>query len=88
MVVLRFMRRDFMATKTKMRRNTFYPHMRSDSHEQKRKMQMTLLFQVRGDVIAITKKKKEEKNRGRGRGGRGGHNNTDKPMKMPTSEGK
>ena len=61
MVVLRFMRRDFMATKTKMRRNTFYPHMRSDSHEQKRKMQMTLLFQVRGDVIAITKKKKKKK---------------------------
>ena len=46
-----------MAMKTKRRRNTYYSHMRSDSHGRKGKMQMTLFFLVRVDMAAITKKK-------------------------------
>ena len=47
-----------MAMKTKRRRNTSYSHMRSGSHRRKGMMRLTLLFQVRGDVAAITRKTK------------------------------
>ena len=39
LVVLRSMRRDFVATKRKRRINTSYSHMRSGSHGRKKKMQ-------------------------------------------------
>ena len=37
-------------------KNTSYSHMKSGSHERKRMMQLTLLFQVQGDVAAMTRK--------------------------------
>ena len=45
-----------MAMNTKMRRSMSYSHIRSDSHEQKRKMRLILHFQVQRDM-ATTKRK-------------------------------
>ena len=56
LVVLRFIRRDVMVMKSKRGRNTSYSHMRSGSHIRKVMMWLTFLFQVRGDVRAITRK--------------------------------
>ena len=57
-VFVRLKVRQFLVMNTKRRRNTSYSHVWRGSHKRKGMMWLTLLFQVRGDVVAITRKTK------------------------------